>query len=130
MVYTEVSVYTYCTGDELEAYTSIDYSAISATRYSEALVMAKVTLAERMVNGYLGVTTGQTVTDGIKMATITIAAKLLRISTSYLGYHDETPELALVEMSIYSILRTFLGESSKKRDFALKTNVTDRFWYL
>ena len=130
MAYTALSVYQYCTGDELEAYTSVDYSAVSATRYSETLVMAKVTLAERTVNAYLGVTTAQTITDGIKMATITIAAKLLRISTSYLGHHDETPELALVEMSIPSILRMFLGESSKKRDFALITGITDRFWTL
>jgi len=76
MAYTEVSVYAYITGDELEAYTGIDYSANNAI-YTEAIVMAKVTIAERMVNAYLGVSTAQTKTDGIKVATIIVAAHLM-----------------------------------------------------
>lgn len=82
MAYAEVSVYQYITGDDLENYTGIDYDANNAI-YTEAVVMAKVTVAERMVNAYLGVSSAQTKTDGVKVATIIIAAHLLAISMQY-----------------------------------------------
>ena len=70
------SIYSYLTVTELEAYTGIDYEANNTT-YTDLVVEAKITIAERMVNAYLGVSTGQTVTDGVKVATMIIAAHLM-----------------------------------------------------
>ena len=110
MVYTEVSTYGYITGDELEDFTGIDYSTIHATKFAEAKVMGKVSIAEKMINSYLGATGAQTVTDGIEAATLVISAKILHQSLIGLGFHDkEEHRLELVDMSIRSILRLFLG---------------------
>lgn len=127
MVYTEVSVYGYITGDNLEAYTGIDYSANSAI-YTEAVVMAKVTIAERMVNAYLGVSTGQTITDGVITSTIMITAHLMSMDMQIQATNNPISDTYII--NTINILKEFLGESSKKRDFALKTDVTDRFWTL
>ena len=78
MAYSEVSVYQYITGDDLEAYTGIDYSANNGI-YTEAVVMAKVTIAERMINAYLGVSTAQTKTDGVIVAATIVAAHLMAV---------------------------------------------------
>lgn len=80
MAYTETSTYGYITGDELEAFTSVDYSTLNATVFSEANVMAKVSIAERMVHAYLGVSSAQTATDGIKTAVMLISARILNDS--------------------------------------------------
>jgi len=62
MAYTETSTYGYITGDELEAYHVLTYVNVDA-RYTEAVVMAKVTQAELYVRGITDVTTA---TDGTK----------------------------------------------------------------
>jgi len=109
MVYTEVSEYGYITGDELEAFTGLDYSAINATVFTEALVMGKVSIAERMINSYLGVTTAQTKTDGVITCTMVISAKILHTNLIGIGYYTkEDYELELIRMSVPAILRMFL----------------------
>jgi len=109
MVFTEVSAYGYITGDELEDYTGIDYSAIHATKFSEALVMGKVTIAEKMINAYLGVDGAQTITDGIEACTLIISAKILHQNLIGIGFHNkEEHNLELIDMSIPAILRMFL----------------------
>ncbi|GAG31106.1 unnamed protein product [marine sediment metagenome] len=105
-----VSVYQYAALADVEAFTGIDYSAINSTKFTAALVDAKITLAERMVNGYMGVTVDQTTTDGIKMATIIIAAKILHNNLIELGFHGKDEHnLEIIDMSIPSILRLFLS---------------------
>ena len=109
MVYTEVSVYGYITGDNLEAYTGIDYSANNAV-YTEAVVMAKVTIAERMIHGYLGVSAAQTTTDGIISATTVIAAHLMSLSMQIHATNNPISDTYII--SIRNTLRMFLGYDS------------------
>ena len=86
MVYTETSTYGYITGDQLEAFTSVDYSTIEATAFGEAAVMGKVSVAEKMVHAYLGVSAAQTATDGIKTAVMLISARMLNDSMIKFGH--------------------------------------------
>lgn len=108
MAYTEVSTYGYITGDQLEEFTGIDYSVVEATRFSEAKVMSRVSAAERIVHGYLGVSAAQTVTDGIMVCVTIIAAKLMNVALLEFGVQPEEYKLDLLEMSTSSILRMFL----------------------
>ncbi|GAG14858.1 unnamed protein product, partial [marine sediment metagenome] len=73
----------------------------------------------------------ETVTDGIKSCTIILAAKMLHdnIMEFYPGHTHPVKNLYL-DMSELEVLDAFLGESSKKLNFALKTGITDRFWDL
>ena len=48
------STYGYITVANLEAYESTNYGNINATLYSDANVEAKITIAERIVNGLIG----------------------------------------------------------------------------
>ena len=126
-----VSEHEYAALADVENFTGIDYSAINATKFTQTTIDAKITIAEYMVNGYLVTSADQTTTDGIKAATIIITAKILHNNLIELGVHDkEEHTLEIIDMSIPTILRMFLGESSKKRDFALITGITDRFWDL
>jgi len=109
MAYTEVSVYGYITGDNLEAYTGIDYSANNAV-YTEAVVMAKVTIAERMIHGYLGVSAAQTVTDGIISAVTMISAHLMSISMQIHATNNVISDSYVI--NIRTILSMFLGYDS------------------
>jgi len=104
--YSEVSEYQYITGDDLEAYTGIDYDANNAV-YIEAVVMAKVTIAEKMVNSYLGVTGAQTITDGVEVATTIIAAHLMSLSMQIHATNSPISDTYII--SIRNILRMFLG---------------------
>ena len=70
--YSEVSEYEYITGDELEAYHIHDYSAVDAT-YTEAVVMAQVSQAEKWVNEYCGQSFTGTIPDGVDFATLEMA---------------------------------------------------------
>ena len=109
MAYTEVSEYGYITGDQLELFSKLDYSTIETTQFSEVNVMGTVSIAERMVNSYLGKNGAQTVTDGIFTATTVIAAKLMAGAVAELGYDNEEQRIDLIDLSIRSILRMFLG---------------------
>lgn len=110
MAYTELSEYQYVTGDTVEALSGLIYANIDAVAFSEAKIMAKVTIAEKIVNSYLGKDGAQTKTDGIEMATTIIAAKLIKYNLLELGYASDA-EIAhdLIDMSINQILRMFLN---------------------
>ncbi len=84
-----VSEYGYLTLENLENFTGIDYSAVNATAYTDARVEANITVAERMINAYLGVSTGQTKSDGIVTATTLIAQRILHDNMVELGYATE-----------------------------------------
>ena len=103
------SEYSYATVAEIEAYTGIDYSAVNATLFTDILIESRITIAERIINGYLGVSAAQTVTDGIKVTTILVTAKILAGSMAEMGYHTEnryTQEL--IDLSLPRILKMFL----------------------
>jgi len=104
------SEYSYATTANVEDFTGIDYSAIHATKFTDVKIEAKITIAEKMVNSYLGVDGAQTITDGIEACTIIIAAKILHLNLIELGFHNKDEHtLELVDMSISAILRMFLG---------------------
>ena len=92
-----VSVYGYVSLANLENFTGIDYSAVDAVAYTDARVEANITLAERMVNAYLGVSTGQTKSDGIVTATTLISQRILHDNMVELGYATEEP----VKFNVY-----------------------------
>lgn len=104
------SEYSYATVANIEAFTGIDYSTKHATKFTDVLIEAKITIAEKMINSYLGKDGALTITDGIEACTIIIAAKILHNSLIEIGIHDkEEHSLEIIEMSIGSILRMFLG---------------------
>lgn len=104
------TVYDYITLANLEDFTGLNYDGINATQFSDARVNATIGVAERIVNSYLGVTSAQTITDGIITTTILIAAKLMYKKMNNLGYTIEgQEENELVQLSLRSILRMFLG---------------------
>ena len=73
-----VSTYGYITVANLEAYESVDYGNIDSTLYSDANIEAKITIAERIVNGLIGTTYTGTIPDRIVAATTIISAQLMR----------------------------------------------------
>jgi hypothetical protein len=107
------TTYEYGTLAEIENLIGLDLSAIDSTAFSDARVEAMITLAERMVNGYLGVTTAQTVTDGIKTATLMISMKMISGKLRMLGYLEEAEYLTqFVDLTIKQIYEFFLAGDS------------------
>lgn len=75
MVYTETSTYGYITGDELEAYAIRTYVSVDA-RYTEAVVMGKVSHAERIIRSLTKTTAS---TDGIKSLVLELSKYLWEV---------------------------------------------------
>ena len=75
MAYTEVSDYGYITGDELEAYHVLTYANVDA-RYTEAVVMAKVSQTERIIRSVTNTTSS---TDGIKSLVLEFSKYLMAV---------------------------------------------------
>ena len=104
-----VTVYGYITLADLEKFTGLDYSAIDTTAFADANVEAMITTAERIVNGYYGVSTGQTKTDGVISAVTIISAKILQQNMTVMGYSAEGVILEdIVSWTIREILKFFL----------------------
>ena len=108
------STYAYATLADIENFTGIDYSAVDSTAFSDVRVDATITMAERMVNAYLGITdkTADTTTDAMIMATIIITAKLMNEKMINLGYAlEEETTNEFIKMTYNSILRNFLYQN-------------------
>lgn len=127
MVYTATSTYEYITGDDLEAYTARTYLSADA-RYTEVVVMAQVSMAERIVNDYQGQTFTPPVDDDIKSAVLMIAKRLMTILMIEDGYFE--PDNIKFELFIERILKKFLSGGSKKYDIQILSNITDDFFSL
>ena len=103
------SIYEYIALADLENFTGLNYDGINATQFSDARVDATITLAERMVNAYLGVSSAQTKTDGIIICTMIIAAKMMNWKLNEYGYGSEDQEqIELIKLSMKSIFKMFL----------------------
>ena len=89
------STYGYITVANLEAYESTNYGNIDSTLYSDANVEAKITIAERIVNGLVGTTYTGTIPDRIVAATTIIAAQLMRNSLIQNGYDVDNKQTRL-----------------------------------
>ena len=108
------STYGYATLADVENYTGIDYSTVDSVALADGKSEKKITIAERIINAYLGVTTGQTVTDGIKSCTIILAAHFLHQNLIVLGYDEGEGGHSddLLGMKIPDILTMFLDETA------------------
>ena len=78
------SVYEYLTVATKETATGIDYSVINAA-ITDPAIEAHITTTEELVNGILGVSTKQTVTNQITSATKFGAAWHMEMAMSALG---------------------------------------------
>jgi len=85
------SVYGYLTLENLELFTGIDYSVVNATALADANVEMNITTAEELINGFLGVSTAQTVTSAISSSTKLLSGWLLNSLMESLGYSNEKP---------------------------------------
>ena len=85
------SVYGYLTLANLEVFTGIDYSVVNATALADANVEMNITTAEELINGFLGVSTAQTVTSAISSSTKLLSGWLLNSLMESLGYSNEKP---------------------------------------
>ena len=97
----------------VENLTGIDYSTVDSVRLADGKVEAKITLAEQIINAYLGTSSAETITDGITLCTIMISAKLLHNNLIALGYREfEQQSLDYMNMSIKEILAEYLIETA------------------
>lgn len=70
------SEYGYVTLATLENYVGFDISGRQA-EFTDAKVESMITLAERLINGYIGESLSGTIPDAIQSATLIIAARIL-----------------------------------------------------
>jgi hypothetical protein len=94
-----VSTYGYITLANLEAYTGIDYSAVNATKYSDANVEAIITIAEKLVNGHC-IQSFTTATDAVFSATIEVASRLMHNKLHADGYEPDTDKVKVWDATI------------------------------
>jgi len=86
-----VSTYGYLTLANLEKFTGLDYSVVHPTALADANVEMNITTAEELVNGFLGVSTAQTITNAITVATKFISGWLLNALMDSIGEGVESP---------------------------------------
>ena len=69
-------MYGYATVADLESFAVTDYSAVDAS-YTDAVIEANITQAERLVNVYCGQSFSGTIPDGVVYVTIDVSFKLM-----------------------------------------------------
>lgn len=109
-----VSVYGYITVANLEAYSGIDYSA-TAGAFTDAIIEACITQAERMINTKCGSTFTGTIPDAIIAATTEIAYRLMYNRMVWLGIMDrENPKKEIMPIwgdDIESIIEPYMSKN-------------------
>ena len=83
------SVYEYLTTAALELATGLDYSVINA-KFTDVAIEAMITTVEELINGILGVSTAQTVTNQITSAVKFGAAWYMNYAIANLGHRSES----------------------------------------
>lgn len=106
------SEYAYADLAGVENYTGLDYSSIDATALSDTKVDAKITMAEKIINGFLGEDSDITITDGMEVATIIIAAQLIHQAMNQMGYFIDI-QAPLFELPVKEILKLFCNWDSQ-----------------
>ena len=106
-----VSVYGYLTLANLELFTGIDYSTVDATALADTNVEMNITTAEELINGFLGVSTAQTVTSAISSSTKLLSGWLLNSLMESLGYSNEkvNPIFLLSWVDIVALVKGILA---------------------
>ena len=104
------SVYGYLTLANLELFTGIDYSTVDSTALADANVEMNITTAEELINGFLGESTAQTVTNAITVSTKFISGWLLNSLMTSLGYSSDSPNpiFLLSWIDLITLVRTTL----------------------
>lgn len=105
------SVYEYITLADLEDFTGIDYSTIDATAFHDDHVNMNITTAEELINGFLGVSVAQTVTNAITLATKFLSGWFLNKIINNLGYRTENtnPVFELTWDQIIKLVKDILN---------------------
>ena len=89
-----VSEYGYITVAELENYAGLDYSTDKSSTYTDAVIEAVISQAERMVNAYTGQSYSGTISDAVKYASMDVAFKTMhnRIISDGIFDRDNPPK--------------------------------------
>ncbi|MFX1371337.1 MAG: hypothetical protein ACFFCE_05710 [Promethearchaeota archaeon] len=109
MAYTETSEYEYITGDQLEDYACKTYANLIPS-YSEAQVVAKISMAERIINSIEGKSFSGTIPDRIITATTLLAERMMILQMIKDGHTIEIKKS--VEEFMDYIIKTILKKNS------------------
>jgi len=96
-----MTAYNYITVSDLEDFTGTDYSAVDSD-YTDTVIGAKISNAERIVNSICRDDFSGTIPDGVKAATIQIAANLMHNQLVNDGYAEN--RIKAFDKSIEAIL--------------------------
>ncbi len=99
------SIYAYLTHGNLELYTGLDYSVINAI-FTNTVIEGAITTTEELINGILGVSTAQTITNQITSAVKFGAAWQMNYLMNALGITSE--------VSVYDVPWDKMYETLKK----------------
>ena len=102
-----VSQYGYATVNDLETFTSDDYSVVDAA-YTDTIIESWITNSERIINAYCGTTFTSTIPDAIKTATLMIASKFARnkmIEDKHV--RDEQKSMKMIDDDIKEIIKSY-----------------------
>ena len=100
------STYGYITVADLEAYASTDYSAVDAD-YTDAIIEAQITQAERIINVNTGTTFTGTIPDAIVMATLDVAMRLMYNRMIFDEYIENAELMPPMSENITEMLRIY-----------------------
>ena len=111
----------------LEAFSGTDYSVVD-TLFTEAVVMAQVSEAERWINEYCKKTfTASAAPDGVETATLNLARYYMHIQMLENGHLDEMPTTLdeVIEICKIALKNNILGidYSTSATDFDLRNRV-------
>lgn len=122
------SVYEYLTVAALELATGLDYEVMNAA-FTDVAVEALITTTEELVNGILGVSTAQTVTNQITSATKFGAAWYMNMAISNLGYLGETNPIYDISWNkMYETLEQILRINEDVGIDSIAMSGADRFY--
>jgi hypothetical protein len=82
------SAYQYISVADLENYTGHDFSALK-NGYSDTVIEAWISLAERMINGLINTSYMGTIPDAIKSATLLLTSRIARNRLMDDGFLEE-----------------------------------------
>lgn len=83
-----MSAYGYVTLAELEDFCGEDFSALGVSGTTDATVNAKISTAERLVNGKKRESFSGTIPDNVKAVTMMVAANLVHNHLVNIGYAE------------------------------------------
>ena len=101
-----VSTYGYTTVAALESFASTDYSAVDSD-YSDTVIEAQITQAERLINSHMGTTYTGTIPDAIVAAALDISMRLMYNRMIYDEHIENVQAQLIVDKTILDILDAY-----------------------